>query len=38
MLLPNNYAQYTDAHFTSYAKGERDFRHYRRGDEVYWRD
>ncbi len=38
MLLPNNYAQYSDSHFTSYVKGERDFRNYRRGDEVYWRD
>jgi hypothetical protein len=38
MLLPNNHVQYLDRHFTKFSKGSEDFRHYRRGEEVYWLD
>lgn len=34
-LLPNNYATYTDSHFCQ-ASAQQNFKHYKRGDEVYW--
>lgn len=36
-LLPNNYATFSDAHFTTTAARE-NLRHYRRGSDVYWEE
>jgi len=34
-LLPNNYATYSDGHFSKVSARE-NLKHYRRGEEVYW--